>query len=133
MSLLATLRYSPPWCTPVRRAAPPLRFSALARSIGPCLDQQNRGPLSLFPKRLSSSSTTHHTENDKFSQDHNLKTSQKNLEIKNKGTILQTIDEIAGVTKPPALEYLYVQPAATLRFSRNSASSQVRFSLPSPF
>lgn len=45
-------------------------------------------------------------------------------EIANKATILNEIDHALGVAKPPALEYIYVQPAVAFRFSRNSASSQ---------
>lgn len=45
-------------------------------------------------------------------------------EIANKATILSEIDHALGVSKPPALEYIYVQPAVAFRFSRNSASSQ---------
>jgi hypothetical protein len=29
--------------------------------------------------------------------------------IKNKGTILRDVDKLLGVTKPPAIEYLYVR------------------------
>jgi hypothetical protein len=45
-------------------------------------------------------------------------------EISNKATVLSEIDHALGRSQPPALEYLYVQPAVTFRFSTNSASAQ---------
>ena len=40
----------------------------------------------------------------------------KNFEIKNKDTILSEIDKTLGRNKPPAIEYIYVNPVQSFKF-----------------
>lgn len=60
-----------------------------------------------------------------------------NMEVVNKNTILQDIDHALGKEKPPAFEFVYVEPALTFKLSDRKNSSQnpyghacIRYTLP---